>query len=116
MHDIKSIRDNPPGLRRRPEAPRPGRRCRPALLAIDESAVRRSWPPSRRRRGAMRRRRKSATPRRPRTRRAPAKLMAEVAELKTTMPELEAGREDGATRNWPKELCGDPEPAAGRSA
>ena len=55
----------------------------------------------------MRRRKKSATPRRPRTTRARRKLMAEVAELKTTMPELEAAAKT-ADEELAKELAAIP--------
>ena len=55
----------------------------------------------------MRRRRKSARPRRPRMTRAPRKLMAEVAELKTTMPELELAAKT-ADEELAKELAAIP--------
>src|SRR6478735_2450263 len=89
MHDIKSIRDNPlafdAGLKRRGLAP-----LSSTLLAIDErrrAAILRSEQAQARRNSASKeigdaKKAKDDT-------RASA-LMAEVAELKTTMPELEA--------------------------
>ena len=88
MHDIKSIRDNPhafdAGLKRRGLAP-----LSPALLAIDEkrrAAIMASEHAQARRNAASR---EIGDARKTRDEARAATLMAEVAELKTTMPELE---------------------------
>ena len=88
MHDIKSIRDNPhafdAGLKRRGLAP-----LSPALLAIDakrRAASMASEHAQARRNAASR---EIGDARKTRDEARAATLMAEVAELKTTMPELE---------------------------
>src|ERR1700689_4743055 len=106
MHDIKSIRDNPDAfdtaLKRRGLAP-----LSAALLAIDEK-----------RRGAIlaseqaQARRNSASKEIGEAKKAKddaraATLMAEVAELKTTMPQLEAAAKT-ADEELAKELAAIP--------
>jgi seryl-tRNA synthetase len=88
MHDIKSIRDNPTafdaGLKRRGLAP-----LSSALLAIDErrrAAILASEQAQARRNAASK---EIGDAKKARDEARAAKLMAEVAELKTTMPELE---------------------------
>src|SRR4051794_23868366 len=89
MHDIKSIRDNPQafdaGLKRRGLAP-----LSAGLLAIDEkrrAAILASEQAQARRNAASK---EIGEAKRSKDEARAAKLMAEVAELKTTMPELEA--------------------------
>ena len=114
MHDIKSIRDNPAafdaGLKRRGLAP-----LSPSLLAIDErrrAAILASEQAQARRNAASK---EIGDAKKAKDEARAAKLMAEVAELKTTMPELEA-----AAKTADEELAHgtgrDPEPAARRSA
>src|ERR1700712_4727315 len=88
MHDIKSIRDNPAafdaGLRRRGLQP-----LSPSLLAIDErrrAAILASEQAQARRNSASK---EIGDAKKAKDEPRAAKLMAEVAELKTTMPELE---------------------------
>lgn len=89
MHDIKSIRDNPQafdaGLARRGLKP-----LSASLLAIDErrrSAILASEQAQARRNAASK---EIGDAKKAKDEARAAKLMAEVAELKTTMPELEA--------------------------
>ena len=89
MHDIKAIRDNPAafdaGLKRRGLAP-----LSPSLLAIDErrrAAILASEQAQARRNAASK---EIGDAKKAKDEPRAAKLMAEVAELKTTMPELEA--------------------------
>jgi seryl-tRNA synthetase len=88
MHDIKSIRDNPAafdaGLKRRGLAP-----LSAALLAIDEkrrAAILASEQAQARRNAASK---EIGDAKKAKDEARAAKLMAEVAELKTTMPQLE---------------------------
>src|SRR5207302_9230350 len=88
MHDIKSIRDNPQafdaGLQRRGLAPLSG-----SLLAIDErrrAAILASEQAQARRNAASK---EIGDAKKAKDDARAAKLMAEVAQLKTTMPELE---------------------------
>src|SRR5437899_7550888 len=88
MHDIKSIRDNPQafdaGLKRRGLAP-----LSAALLAIDEkrrAAILASEQAQARRNAASK---EIGEAKKAKDDARATKLMAEVAELKTTMPELE---------------------------
>jgi len=89
MHDIKAIRDNPQafdaGLKRRGLSP-----LSPSLLAIDErrrAAILASERAQARRNAASK---EIGDAKKARDEARAGKLMAEVAELKTTMPELEA--------------------------
>src|SRR5712672_3303802 len=89
MHDIKAIRDNPQafdaGLKRRGLAP-----MSPSLLAIDErrrAAILASEQAQARRNAASK---EIGDAKKAKDEARAAKLMAEVAELKTTMPQLEA--------------------------
>src|SRR3984893_8697480 len=89
MHDIKSIRDNPAAfdgaLKRRGLAP-----LSPSLLAIDEkrrAAILASEQAQARRNSASK---EIGDAKKAKDDSRAAKLMAEVAELKTTMPQLEA--------------------------
>jgi seryl-tRNA synthetase len=89
MHDIKSIRDDPQafdaGLKRRGLAP-----LSASLLAIDEkrrAAILKSEQAQARRNAASK---EIGEAKKAKDETRAAKLMAEVAELKTTMPELEA--------------------------
>lgn len=109
MHDIKSIRDNPAafdaGLKRRGLAP-----LSSALLAIDErrrAAILASEQAQARRNAASK---EIGDAKKAKDDARASKLMAEVAELKTTMPELELsaksadeelGRELAAIPNLP---------------
>jgi len=88
MHDIKSIRDNPQafdaGLKRRGLAP-----LSASLLAIDEkrrAAILTSEQAQARRNAASK---EIGDAKKAKDDARASKLMAEVAELKTTMPELE---------------------------
>src|SRR3978361_959289 len=88
MHDIKSIRDNPEAfdaaLKRRGLAP-----LSASLLAIDErrrAAILASEQAQARRNSASK---EIGDAKKSKDEARAAKLMAEVAELKTTMPELE---------------------------
>jgi seryl-tRNA synthetase len=88
MHDIKSIRDNPAafdaGLKRRGLAP-----LSSSLLAIDErrrAAILASEQAQARRNAASK---EIGDAKKSKDEARASKLMAEVAELKTTMPELE---------------------------
>ena len=88
MHDIKSIRDNPlafdAGLKRRGLAP-----LSSTLLAIDErrrAAILASEQAQARRNAASK---EIGDAKKAKDEARASKLMAEVAELKTTMPELE---------------------------
>jgi seryl-tRNA synthetase len=88
MHDIKSIRDNPEGfdaaLKRRGLAPMSA-----SLLAIDEkrrAAIRTSEQAQARRNAASK---EIGEAKKARDDARASKLMAEVAELKTTLPQLE---------------------------
>src|SRR5471030_367914 len=89
MHDIKSIRDNPQAfdaaLKRRGLEP-----LAPALLAIDEkrrAAIMASEQAQARRNSASK---EIGDAKKAKDDARAARLMAEVAELKITMPELEA--------------------------
>ncbi|MFQ3452725.1 serine--tRNA ligase [Bradyrhizobium sp. UFLA01-814] len=89
MHDIKAIRDNPTafdaGLKRRGLGP-----LSPSLLAIDEkrrAAILASEQAQARRNAASK---EIGEAKKAKDEARAAKLMVEVAELKTTMPELEA--------------------------
>ncbi len=89
MHDIKAIRDNPEafdaGLKRRGLAP-----MSPSLLAIDErrrAAILASEQAQARRNSASK---EIGDAKKAKDEARANKLMAEVAELKTRMPELEA--------------------------
>jgi seryl-tRNA synthetase len=89
MHDIKSIRDNPQAfdaaLKRRGLEP-----LSPALLAIDErrrAAIMASEQAQARRNSASK---EIGDAKKAKDEARAARLMAEVAELKTTMPQLEA--------------------------
>ncbi len=113
MHDIKWIRDNPEafdaGLKRRGLAP-----LSASLLAIDEkrrAAILKSEQAQARRNAASK---EIGDAKKARDDARAAALMTEVAELKTTMPQLEAGGE-GSGRRARQGTGGDPEPAAGRS-
>ena len=88
MHDIKWIRENPEafdaGLKRRGLAP-----LAPSLLAIDEkrrAAILASEQAQARRNSASK---EIGEAKKARDEARAASLMAEVAELKTTMPQLE---------------------------
>jgi len=88
MHDIKAIRDNPQafdaGLKRRGLSP-----LSPSLLAIDErrrAAILASEQAQARRNAASK---EIGDAKKAKDEARAARLMAEVAELKTTMPELE---------------------------
>src|ERR1700716_4632262 len=88
MHDIKAIRDNPQafdaGLKRRGLAP-----MSPSLLAIDErrrAAILASEQAQARRNAASK---EIGDAKKAKDEARAARLMAEVAELKTTMPQLE---------------------------
>jgi seryl-tRNA synthetase len=89
MHDIKAIRDNPEafdaGLKRRGLAP-----MSPSLLAIDErrrAAILASEQAQARRNAASK---EIGDAKKAKDEARASKLMAEVADLKTRMPELEA--------------------------
>src|SRR2546421_7820830 len=89
MHDIKAVRDNPPafdaGLKGRGLSP-----MSPSLLAIDErrrAAILASEQAQARRNAASR---EIGDAKKAKDEARAGKLMAEVAELKTMMPELEA--------------------------
>src|SRR3989442_11274771 len=106
MHDIKSIRDNPQafdaGLKRRGLAP-----LSPSLLAIDErrrAAILASEQAQARRNAASK---EIGDAKKAKDELRAAKLMAEVAELKTTMPELE-GAAKAADEELTKELAAIP--------
>ena len=89
MHDIKSIRDNAARLRRRAEAARAGAACRRRCSRSTRSAARRSLQSeqAQARRNAASKEIGDAKKAKDDAR--AAALMAEVAELKTTMPQLE---------------------------
>src|SRR6266536_6481781 len=102
MHDIKSIRDNPTafdaGLKRRGLAP-----LSSALLAIDErrrAAILASEQAQARRNAASK---EIGEAKKTKDEARAATLMAEVAELKTTMPQLEAAAK-AADEELAKEL------------
>src|SRR3954452_7417774 len=106
MHDIKSIRDNPQafdaGLKRRGLAP-----MSPSLLAIDErrrAAILASEQAQARRNAASK---EIADAKKAKDEARAAKLMAEVADLKTTMPQLEAAAK-AADEELAKELSAIP--------
>jgi seryl-tRNA synthetase len=106
MHDIKSIRDNPQafdaGLARRGLKPMSG-----SLLAIDEkrrAAILASEQAQARRNAASK---EIGDAKKAKDEARAAKLMAEVAELKTTMPELEAAAK-AADDELTKELAAIP--------
>src|SRR2546423_2234848 len=106
MHDIKAIRDNPAafdaGLKRRGLAPLSG-----SLLAIDErrrAAILASEQAQARRNTASK---EIGDAKKVKDEARAAKLMAEVAELKTTMPELEAAAK-AADEELAKELAAIP--------
>lgn len=106
MHDIKSIRDNPQafdaGLARRGLRP-----LSASLLAIDEkrrAAILASEQAQARRNAASK---EIGDAKKAKDEARAAKLMAEVAELKTTMPELEAAAK-AADEELTKELSAIP--------
>src|SRR3954452_25293720 len=106
MHDIKAIRDNPQafdaGLKRRGLAPMSA-----ALLAIDErprAALLASEQAQARRNAASK---EIGDAKKAKDEARAAKLMPEVAELKTTMPELEAAAKT-ADEELTKELSAIP--------
>src|SRR6201989_2924943 len=106
MHDIKSIRDNPiafdTGLKRRGLAP-----LSASLLAIDErrrAAILASEQAQARRNAASK---EIGDAKKARDEARASKLMAEVAELKTTMPELELAAK-AADEDLAKELSAIP--------
>jgi seryl-tRNA synthetase len=106
MHDIKAIRDNPQafdaGLKRRGLAALSG-----SLLAIDErrrTAILASEQAQARRNAASK---EIGDAKKAKDEPRAAKLMAEVAELKTTMPELEAAAKT-ADEELAKELAAIP--------
>jgi seryl-tRNA synthetase len=106
MHDIKAIRDNPTafdaGLKRRGLAP-----LSPSLLAIDErrrAAILASEQAQARRNSASK---EIGDAKKTKDEARAAKLMAEVAELKTTMPELELAAKT-ADEELAKELAAIP--------
>src|SRR5712675_2888646 len=106
MHDIKSIRDNPAafdaGLKRRGLAPMSA-----ALLAIDErrrAAIMASEQAQARRNSASK---EIGDAKKAKDDARAAILMAEVAELKTTMPRLEAAAK-AADEELAKELAAIP--------
>ena len=106
MHDIKSIRDNPQafdaGLARRGLKP-----LSAVLLAIDErrrAAILASEQAQARRNAASK---EIGDAKKAKDEARAAKLMAEVAELKTTMPELEAAAK-AADEELMKELSAIP--------
>ena len=114
MHDIKSIRDNPQafdaGLKRRGLSP-----LSAALLAIDEkrrAAILASEQAQARRNAASK---EIGEAKKAKDDARAGKLMAEVAELKTTMPELELAAKT-ADEELAKRTGRDPEPAARRGA
>src|SRR3569833_2785948 len=106
MHDIKSIRDNPQafdaGLKRRGLAPPSA-----SLLAIDEkrrAAILASEQEQARRNAASK---EIGEAKKAKDEARAGKLMAEVAELKTTMPELELAAKS-ADEELAKELAAIP--------
>jgi seryl-tRNA synthetase len=106
MHDIKSIRDNPQafdaGLKRRGLAP-----LSASLLAIDErrrAAILASEQAQARRNAASK---EIGDAKKAKDDARASKLMAEVAELKTTMPELELAAK-GADQELATELAAIP--------
>ncbi|WP_375160454.1 serine--tRNA ligase [Bradyrhizobium sp. RDT46] len=106
MHDIKSIRDNPQafdaGLARRGLKPMSG-----SLLAIDEkrrAAILASEQAQARRNAASK---EIGDAKKAKDEARAARLMAEVAELKTTMPQLEAAAK-AADDELTKELSAIP--------
>src|SRR6266568_9199732 len=106
MHDIKSIRDNPAafdaGLKRRGLEP-----LSAALLAIDErrrAAILASEQAQARRNAASK---EIGDAKKAKDEARAASLMAEVAELKTTMPQLEAAAK-AADEELAKELSAIP--------
>src|ERR1700761_4149990 len=106
MHDIKAIRDNPEAfdaaLKRRGLEP-----MSPLVLAIDErrrSAILASEQAQARRNAASK---EIGDAKKTKDEARAAKLMAEVAELKTTMPELEAAAK-AADEELTKELAATP--------
>jgi seryl-tRNA synthetase len=106
MHDIKSIRDNPQAfdaaLKRRGLEP-----LSASLLAIDEkrrAAILASEQAQARRNSASK---EIGDAKKTKDEARAAKLMAEVAELKTTMPELEAAAK-AADEELAKELAAIP--------
>src|SRR6201995_4994302 len=103
MHDIKAIRENPDAfdaaLKRRGLQP-----LSASLLAIDEkrrAAILASEQAQARRNAASR---EIGDAKKAKDEARAAKLMAEVAELKTTMPELEAAAK-AADEELSKELA-----------
>src|ERR1700761_7484524 len=106
MHDIKSIRDNPAAfdaaLKRRGLVP-----LSPSLLAIDEkrrAAILASEQAQARRNAASK---EIGDAKKAKDDARAAKLMAEVGELKTTMPQLEAATK-AADEELAKELAAIP--------
>ena len=114
MHDIKWIRENAAGfdagLKRRGLAP-----LSASLLAIDENrraAILKSEQAQARRNAASK---EIGEAKKTKDETRAAKLMAEVADLKTTMPELELSAKS-ADAELAKELATIPESATRRSA
>src|SRR6478736_8825154 len=106
MHDIKAIRDNPAafdfGLKRRGLAP-----MSPSLLAIDErrrAAILASEQAQARRNAASK---EIGEAKKAKDEARAGKLMAEVTELKTRMPELELAAK-AADEELAKELAAIP--------
>src|SRR6202020_1729419 len=106
MHDIKAIRENPAAfdaaLKRRGLAP-----LSPSLLAIDEkrrAAIMKSEQAQARRNAASK---EIGDAKKAKDEARAARLMAEVAELKTTMPEMEAATK-AADEELAKELAATP--------
>ena len=106
MHDIKSIRDNPAAfdaaLKRRGLKP-----LSPSLLSIDEkrrAAILKSEQGQARRNAASK---EIGDAKKAKDEARAAKLMAEVAELKTTMPQLEAATK-AADEELARELAAIP--------
>src|SRR5450755_139868 len=106
MHDIKSIRDNPDAfdtaLKRRGLEP-----LSSSLLAIDEkrrAAILKSEQAQARRNSASK---EIGDAKKAKDEARAARLMAEVAELKTTMPQLEAATK-AADEELAKELAAIP--------
>ena len=107
MHDIKSIRDNPAafdaGLKRRGLAP-----LSASLLAIDEkrrAAILASEQAQARRNAASK---EIGDAKKAKDEARAAKLMAEVAELKTTMPRARSWPRRAADEELAKELAAIP--------
>ena len=91
MYDIKWIREHPEAFDRGLDAARAGAVVRQADLLLDERRARRRSPnSSRRRRAAMSASKEIGEAKKKKDEAAAQKLMAEVNELKVTLPALEA--------------------------